>query len=156
METESHFEKMQELAKSGVRITDITSHDPHGLITEAAIRFASAKSTVAGEGLWPDEIRSATAKECFRFAENMLAMKRITEATSYLVGDANEWQFHIRFWHTYGPSGERLECSMRFETDLQRAIAHASEIKAITDASDKFGSEPEKSNATIKDRTESI
>lgn len=156
MPSETHYQEMQALASCGARITDIESHDPHGLITEAAIAFANVDFDVECEHSWPDGFRSASVAERIKFVARMLAMGQITEATSYWSHVLGRRQFHIGFWHATSSGGERREGSCRFETDLERAKAHAKDVSGIADASDKFGEEPSVQKATIKDRTDTI
>lgn len=156
MQIESHFQEMQAFASSGARISDIESHDPRGLITEAAIQFANTDGDVAEGGAWPDEFRSSTVSERFKFAAKMFGMGRITEATSYLDGYVGRQQFHISLWHLSGSDCDRRECTFRFETDMVRAKAHAREVVGLAVASDNFHSEHDSENSTNNHRTTTL
>lgn len=147
---------MQALAGCGARISDIESHDLHGLLTEAAIQLANVDFDVECKGVWPDGFRSASPTERINLVARMFARGQITEATSYWDGIIDRRQFHIRFWHESSSGGKRQEGTCQFEIDLDRAKAHALDINAIAEASDKFGDAPSGQAATIKDRSDTI
>lgn len=156
MQTESHYQAMLALASSGARIIDIESHDPQGLITEAAIKFANIDFDVECKGDWPVEFRSASVAERVKFVARMFAMGQITEATSYWDGMVSRRQFHVGFWHAPSSGGNRREGTCRFETDLGRAKAHAKDVSEIAVASDKVNSERESESSTTDHRSTTL
>lgn len=156
MQSESHFQEMHALASCGARITDIESHDPHGLVTEAAIAFANVDFDVECEDSWPDGFRSASVAERIKFVARMFDMRQITEATSYWSDVLGRRLFHIGFWHATSSGGERREGSCRFETDLDRAKAHAKDVSEIALASKKVCEASSEPKATVEHRTDTI
>ena len=148
-------QELREHAKAGARISKISSHDPQADVTRAAIEFAGLKE-LGGEGHWLNELQGTTMGERFNFLANAFASSRITEATSYLDGMVNQWKFHIGFWYVSSATGIRHECTAHFETDVERAIGHAYEMKELKDATSGAGNKPPEPQPTTKTRTDTI
>lgn len=150
---QSRYQELLALSEAGVRVTEISSHDPRGDVTSAAIAFADIDN-LAGSGHWLNELRGTTMEERSRFLAHAFASNRITEATSYLDGPTNKWVFHIGFWYESGVTGIRHDCTAHFETDVKRAIDMAEEIVTLGHAANGGKEPPPKQ--TIKDRTDTM